>query len=106
MTRTIIDQGLDDFDSLVELTEADMKTLYRTIRRPGGIIIKQRENIANQPPTICDPGHLISMVADKRLLVTAYAEMHQARTSRPIDSQLMTRGFIMSLDPLQEQELA
>ena len=25
--RTIINQGIDDFDSLVEFTEADMKTL-------------------------------------------------------------------------------
>ena len=31
----IIDQVLDDFDSLVEFTEADIKTLCTTIRRPG-----------------------------------------------------------------------
>ena len=70
--RTIIDQGLYDFDSLVEFTEADMKTLCTTIRRPGRMIINLTENIADQPPTIRDPGHLISMVAKKRLLVTAY----------------------------------
>ena len=60
---TIIYQGLGDFDSLVEFTEADMKTLYTTIRRPGGMIINPRANIADQPPNICGPGHLISMVA-------------------------------------------
>ena len=98
--QTIIDQGLDDFDSLVEFTEADMKTLCTTIRRPGGIILNPRANIADQPPTIRDPGHLIFMVAEKRILMTAYAEMHQTRTSRPIDSQSMTRAFIMSLAPL------
>ena len=32
--------------------------------------------------------------------------MHQARTSILIDSQSMNRAFIMSLAPLQEQELA
>ena len=105
MARTIINQGLDYFDSLVEFTEADMKTLCTTIRRPGRIIINLRENIADQPPTISDPGHLILMLADKHLLMTAYAEMHQARTSRPIESKSMTRAFIMSLAPLQEQEL-
>ena len=31
--------------------------------------------------------------------------MHQARTLIPIDSQSMARAFIISLDPLQEQEL-
>ena len=92
--------GLDDFDSLVEFTEADMKTLCTTIRCPGGMIINPRANIADQPPTIRDPGHLVSMVAEKNLLVTAYAAMHQARTSRPIDSQSMTRAFIMSVAPI------
>ena len=98
--RTIIDQGLDNFDSLVEFTKADMKTLCTTICHPGGMIINLRADIAEQPPTIRDPSHLISMVAEKRLLVTAYAAMHQACTSRQIDSQLMTRAFMLSLDPL------
>ena len=82
-----------------------MKTLCTNIRRPSGMIINLRANIVDKPPTIRDPGHIISMVADKRLLMTAYAAMHQARTSRPIDSLLMTRAFIMTLAPLREQEL-
>ena len=103
--RTIINQGLDDFDSLVEFTKADMKTLCMIIIPPGGMIINPRANIDDQTLTVCDPGHLISMVAEKRLLMTAYAEMHQSRTSRPIDSQSMTQAFIMSLAHLREQEL-
>ena len=92
-SRTVIDQGLNDFDSLVEFTEVDMKTLCTTIRRPSGMIINPRANISDQPPTMCDPGHLVSMIANKLLLMTDYAEMHQACTSRPID-------------PHREQELA
>ena len=105
-SRTIIDQGLDEFDSLVEFTEADMKTLCTAIRRKGRMIINPRANIADQPPTICDPTHLISMVADKRILMTDYASMHQPCTSIQIDSQSTTRAFIVSLDPLREQELS
>ena len=37
--------------------------------------------------------------------MTAYAVMHQPRTSRPINAQTMTRTFIMSLAPLREREL-
>ena len=37
--------------------------------------------------------------------MTAYAAMNQARTSRPIDSQSMTRAFIFSLVLLREQDL-
>ena len=84
----------------MEFAKADMKTLCTTIRCPGGMIINPRDHIADQPPTIFDPGHLISMVSEKRLLITAYAAMHQARTSRLIDSQSMTRAFIISLAPI------
>ena len=83
-----------------------MKTLCMAIRRPGGMIINPRAIIAEQPPTIPDPSYLISMVAEKLLLMPAYAEIHQSRTSRPIDSQSMTQAFIMYLTPLREQELA
>ena len=105
MARTIIDQGLDDFNSLVEFTEAGMKTLCTTIPFPGRMIINPRANIADQHPTILDPGHLISMVAKKGLLITAYVAIHQARTSRPIDSQSTTRAFVMSLVPLRGKDL-
>ena len=74
----------------MEFTKADMKILCMNICCQGGMIINPRANISDQPPTIRDPGHLISMVAEKRLLMTGYAAMHQARTSRPIDSQSMT----------------
>ena len=45
--RTITNQGLDDFDSLVEFTEADTKTPCRNIFRPGGMIDNMRANIAD-----------------------------------------------------------
>ena len=104
--QTIINQGIDEFDSLVEFTKADMNTLCTAIRHPGRMIINLRANISDQPPTFRDPGYRIYMVAKKRLLMNAYAAMHQARTSRPIDSQSMTHAFIMSLAPLHEQELS
>ena len=69
--RTIIDQGLDEFDDLVEFTKADMKTLCTTICSPGGMINNPRANIADKPPTIRDPGHLNSIVVEKRLLMNA-----------------------------------
>ena len=103
--RLIIDQGLDDFDELDGFTEDDMKTLCNTIRRPGGTIPNPRARTSGQPPTIKDPGNVVSMVAEKRLILTAYAAMHQTRTSRPINALTMTRTFIMSLAPLREQEL-
>ena len=89
MARTIIDKGTNGFNSLVEFTKSDMKMLCTTISCPGGRIINTRANIVDQTPTILDSGHFISMVSEKRILMTAYAEMHQARISRTIDSQSM-----------------
>ena len=68
IVQTIINQGLDDFDSLMEFTKADMKTLCTTIRCPDGMINNPRDNITDQHLTICDPGHLISMVAENIFL--------------------------------------
>ena len=76
MARTIINQGLDDFDSLVEFIKADINMLCTNIHRPGGMIINLMANIADQPPTIRDSRHLICMLSEKWLLMTAYAEMH------------------------------
>ena len=104
-SRLIIDQGLDDFDELDGFSEDDMKTLCNTIRRPGGSIPNPRARTTGQHPIIRDPGNVISMVAEKRLILTAYAAMHQTRTSRPINAETMTRTFTMSLAPLREQEL-
>ena len=103
--RLIINQGMDDFDELKGFSEDDMKTLCNTFRRPGGSIPNPRARTTGQPPIIKDPGNVISIVAEKRLILTAYAAMHQTRTSRPINAQTMTRTFIMSLAPLREQEL-
>ena len=102
--RLITNQGLEDFDELKDFSEEDMRTLCNTIRRPGGSIPNPRAAQADQPPTIRDPGSVISMVAEKRLVMTAYAAMHQTRTSRPITPATMTRAHIMSLSPLRDLE--
>ena len=104
--RLITNQGLDDFDELSGFSEEDMKTLCNAIRRPGGSIVNPRAALPDQPPTIRDPGNVISMVAEKRLVMTAYAAMHQTRTSRPITPATMTRVYIMSLSPLRDLELS
>ena len=104
-SRLINDKGMDDFDELDDFSEDDMRTLCTNIRRPGGSITNPRVAVRGQPPIIRDPRNVISMVAEERLILTAYAAMHQTRTSSPINAQTMTRTFIMSLVPLREQKL-
>ena len=104
--RTIVDQGLDNFTTLSDFTEDDMKTLSTTVCRPGGIIVNPRAALADQPPTIRDPGHLISVVTEKQLIMMVYAAMHNDRTSRLTNSRLMNREFVIYLVSLRKQELA
>ena len=61
--QTIINKVLNDFDYLVEFTEADMKTLCTTIHGTGEMIINPRDNSAEKPPHIRDQGQPISMVS-------------------------------------------
>ena len=79
--RVMTDQGLDDFDTVTDFTEDDMKTLCVSIRRPGGLVPNPRAADPNQPPEIRNPGHVVSMISEKRLLLTAFAAHHLARTS-------------------------
>ena len=58
-SRIIVDQGLDDFSTLVDFSEADMKTLCATVRRPGGTIANPQAHVENQPAEIRDPGHVV-----------------------------------------------
>ena len=102
----ITKQGLDEFDELKDFSENDMRTLSLTIRRPGDSIPNPRATDSGQPPTIRDPVNLISIFAEKRLVLTAYTAMHQTRTSRLINARTVTRYFIISLSSLRDQELA
>ena len=62
--------------------------------------------VQGQPANLRNPGHVIYMIAEKRLILTSYATMHLSRTSRPINAVILTRDCITFLSPLCEQEKA
>ena len=84
--RLITDQDMDDFNELDGFSEDDMRSLCTTIRRTGCSIPNLRVVVRGQPLIIRYPGNVLSMVAEKRLILTAYAAMHQTRTSRLINT--------------------
>ena len=99
--RVITDQGLDDFDTLTNFNEENMRTLYVTICHPRGLVPSPRAVDPGQPADICDPGHFISMLAKKCMILMSFTEKNQAQTSRPINATMMTRVLISSLSPLR-----
>ena len=102
--RVMTNQGLDDFDTITNFTEDYMKTLCVSIRRPGGLVANLRAANPGQPAELRNPGHVVSLISEKRLLLPAFAAHHLARISHPINPVSMTRVYITSLSPLREQE--
>ena len=60
MRTAINDQGLTRIDDFIGLTDQDIKDLCDNIRKPGGTIPNPNATVPGKPPTITNPGQLIS----------------------------------------------
>ena len=60
-TQIIATWGLDDYNELTNFTKDNVSTLCVTIHPPGGMWMNPQAAVAGQPPTIRDPGHVVSM---------------------------------------------
>ena len=94
-------QGMDDLVELSLLTDSEVDALCKLVRNPGGM----RAAVGRQPAQP-DRGLAISMVAITNLKLACYYVRHQARTSRPCDSRLITLQRIRRLRPLKTMKLA
>ena len=70
------DQGIDTVDELGVLTDDEIETLCKTIRRPGGTIVNAAG--ANIP----NPGTNISLRAETNMKLAAYWVRYRKKTSR------------------------
>ena len=103
-TCAITDQGLDDFDEFKYFTEENMKILCSSKCHLGSSISNPHAAVAGQVPAIRDSGHIVFMVAKKRIAIMEYAAMYQQHISCSMNSVTMTRAFISGLDDLRSQE--
>ena len=81
-----------------------MKSLSFTIYFLGGTIIYPDTGIQGHHAEIRNLGLVISMITEKCLVLTSYASMYQKRTSRQVNTTIMNKVIITSLDPLRDQE--
>ena len=95
--QSITDQGLDDFDEIVNLSEEDMKTMCNNVRSLEGNIMNPHTAVVGHPPTIRNPGSVISIVAEKRLALIVYTIIHQSRISCHVDAVTMTQPYITGI---------
>lgn len=98
-------QGLLTFDDFTDLTDEEIENICEKVRKPGGTIVNPNAAIAGQPPTIPNPGVLISQLTEKRLKMLAYYMMHLRRVQRlPINVNEATLARLASVYLLKDYD--
>ena len=100
----VVDQGIDRIDELSDLDDAEVETLLKLLRRPGGTIVNPNAAAAGQPAHVTAPGIAVSMRAATHLKLAVYYCRHQKRTSRPLRTTDITCPKIKALKNLRDEE--
>ena len=95
------DQQIDTVTELGLLTDDDVETLCKVIRRPGGTIPNP---VADEPQLVPDPGIPVSMRAENNLKLAGYWVRHQRRISREATAVNITLDNVRKLRELRDLE--
>lgn len=105
-TRLAINQqGLTLFGDFTGLTEDDVEELCANVRKPGGTIPNPNAHVANQPPTIPNPGQNLGLIQEKRLKMLHYYVHHLRRIQRlPVDRPSATLDRLRTIYLLKAED--
>jgi hypothetical protein len=95
------EQGIANLDELRLLTDSECSTLCKTLRRPGGTIIP-----AGGGGPVANPGHSVSLVAEKNLKLAVYYLKHKKRCHLNVTFPDVTAENVRELQSLYDQEAA
>ena len=87
-TNTIIAEGLDGFDTLVDFDKDDIISLCSTVRKPGGMVVDP--NHPNR--SISNPGTSIPAITKGRLQLCAYGAGIYQRIGRGVDGMTLLKN--------------
>ena len=99
------EQDIDTCEELGFLTDVEIESLCKTIRRPGGTITNPDAGVDEQPGVIPNPGIPVSLRAENNLKLAAWFVRHRVRTSRataPADITLNSGRSIKELRLTEE----
>ena len=94
----VMDEGLDTFDSFLDFSKDDIKTLCNSIRKPGGMIA----GVGLAAATVNNGLH-VPAIAETRLAWAAYAAQYYSMIDRPINSRTMSWNYIQYFNSLKEE---
>jgi hypothetical protein len=102
-SQVIVDeQGLDSLDEIRLLTDDEIDSLCKVIRRPGGQIPGPNPG----DPPVNNPGTPVNLRAENHLKLLAFYLRHQERVSRRAAAADITLDTIRALRELRDFELS
>lgn len=97
--NAVIEEGLDTFESFLDFTKEDIKTLCNSIRKPGGVIAGRGRNAVDVP----NNGFHVPAIAETRLAWATYAAQYYHTVARPINARTMSWNYIRYFNSLKEE---
>ena len=98
------DQDIDSVDELEMLTEEEIESLCKALRRPGGTIANPDAGNAGAPAEIPNPGINVSLRAETNLKLAGWFLKHRTRVSRPKTSVSITLQNVRALKEYKSTE--
>ena len=97
------EQGMDTLEEIKLLTDDEIESLCKVIRRPGGTIPQPAGAVAGAA-AIANPGVSVNQRAETHLKLLAFYLRHQARVSRVVQPADVTLDAIRTVRELREFE--
>jgi hypothetical protein len=98
------EQGIDSLEEFKLLTDEDIESLCKVVRRPGGSVVNPDAHIAGQPGMIRDGGESISMLAEGNLKLCSFYLSHLHRVGRTTDYANVTLVKVRTMSQLKKYE--
>jgi hypothetical protein len=98
------EQGIDSLEEFKLLTDEDIESLCKVVRRPGGSVINPDAHIAGQPGMIRDGGESISMLAEGNLKLCSFYLRHLHCVGRTTDYANVTLVKVRTMSQLKKYE--
>jgi hypothetical protein len=97
-TAMVEDLGINDVSVLRLMDAEEAKTVCKTLRRPGGTMLNDDDEL------VPNPGTAVSPRAEASLILLVFWARHQRRISREFGPEDITLGAVTSLQELFEDE--
>ncbi len=100
------DQGINSVEELSILTDHEVETLCKVVRRPGGQIANPNAGEAGQPDNIPNPGINVPLRAENNMKLAAYYCRFREKTSRATTPANIELDPVRTVRPLRDWENA